>query len=97
MFLIAEVFHCFEIEQAVDGLGIRIRVGVIHVAADVDAPFGGEVGEAQVTGDGGQNRCGIEPAEGPGEDAGDQANFKGGWKCVEQREAQNCINAGGAA
>ena len=33
-------------------LGVGVGIGLVHVAADGDAPFGGEIGEADIDRDG---------------------------------------------
>ena len=97
MLFVAEVLDGLEVEQAVDSLGVGLGVGRVHVAADVDAPFGGGIGEADIGDDGDEDHHRIKPAIGPGEDAGDERDFEDGRQGVEQREAQHRVDAHGAA
>ena len=51
----AEVFHGFKVQQAVDGLLVRIRVLFVHLFADFHPPFGDAEGERDIEPNGQHN------------------------------------------
>ena len=48
MRFIVEIFHRLEIEQAVHRLGVGVGVGLVHLAAELDAPAGDREGEPDI-------------------------------------------------
>ena len=46
--LVAEIFHGFIVDQRIDGLGIRLRVEVVHGAAEMRAPVRHQDGKRDV-------------------------------------------------
>jgi hypothetical protein len=61
--LVAEIFHSLVVEQAVHRLGVGLGVGLVHVAADNDAPLARPEGEGDVETDRRQHDQHIDPAE----------------------------------
>src|SRR4029079_10266545 len=67
--LIAEILDGLEVQEAVDGLGRRLAVALVHGAAELETPFGYGEGEPDVTGDGCQCCRGKTPIEHPPQNA----------------------------
>jgi hypothetical protein len=96
-FLVAEVLHGFEVEQAVYRLGVGIIVGLVHFLADGNAPVAGAHREPRVKPDYSGNDGDIAEAIGPPEDDGGQRKFEDGGQRVQDGEADDDLDALGAA
>src|SRR5689334_23424695 len=55
------LFYCLVVEQAVDRLGVRLRVARVHLAPEADAPVGDDKGEGDI----GDDRRQRHEREGP--------------------------------
>ena len=95
--LVAEVFHGLEIEQAVDGLGVGVRVAVVHLAPDGDAPLGGREREPHVDRDRGENDHHVEPVEVVDEDRAHEHELEHRRRELHHAHAQDEIDAARAA
>jgi hypothetical protein len=97
MNLVVEVLHGLVVQQAVDRLGVRLLVRLVHEAAVLDAPLrhGQRVGHVAGDGDEGDQR---EPdiVQAP-ENAADQRDLQQRRQHVEQHEEQEELDAFGAA
>ena len=49
MGFIAEIFDGFEIEQAVDGFGACIIVGVVHGTTNINPALGGPISKPEIS------------------------------------------------
>ena len=97
MRLIAKILHRLIVQQAVDGLGVGLLVGLVHGAAELDAPFGDRQGEGDIAGDGREgDQREPEIVQHP-QDAADQQDFQDRRHDVEQHEVQQELDALGAA
>ena len=92
-----EIFDGFEIEQAVDGLLVRLGIAVVHLAADVHPPFGDLERVGDIDRDRDQHDHHVEPAEIDREDRGHQGQFQDQRPDGKQHEAQQEIDALDAA
>ena len=92
-FLGAEVLHRLVVQQAVDGLLVRLGVPVVHPLADAHPPFGHREGEPDIErdGDGGDRQ--IAPVEGRPEHDPDQDQLQRQGHDGEQQEAQQEVDA----
>ncbi|KAG0927935.1 hypothetical protein G6F31_017878 [Rhizopus arrhizus] len=85
---VAEVFDGFVVQQAFDGFGVGLGVGLVHLAPELGAPLGDDkrIGHVQDhRRAGGQRQPDVEHL--PQHDA-DQADFKERRQDVEQQERQ---------
>ena len=96
MRLVAEILHRLEVEQAVDGLVLRVVVGVVHRPAEPDAPVGEAEGEPDVERHRHQRDACEAPVEQAPQDADDQQHFEQGRDDVEHRQAQHRLDPAGA-
>ena len=97
MGLVAEIFHRFVVQQAVDRLGLRVGVALVHAAADGDAVVAEEQGEGEVEADGERGDGGELPVEDLPDDGGDHHHFEQSGDDVEDGEAEHGLHAVGAA
>ena len=74
----AEIFHRLVIEQTVDRLLIGVRVALVHLAADGDAPVGGEGRIGEIGGQRQNEHRAIAPVELVDEHAEHQRHFDDG-------------------
>ena len=95
--LVVEIFDRLEIEQRVDRLGAGVGVAVVHVAANDDAPVARPDGEPDVEPDRHRHHSHVVPAISDREDAGCQREFEDGRQGVEHGEADDRLDALGAA
>ena len=93
MGFIAEIFDGFEIEQAVDGFGACIIVGVVHGTTNINPAFGGPIGKPEIGHYSRRDHCNISPTKRIGQHTTHQSDFEHGRKSVEQRKSQNRIDA----
>ncbi len=79
MRLVAEVLHRLVVQQAVDGLGVGVLVGRVHLPPEAQAPVGEEQGEGDVDADGGERDRGEGQVEHPPEDRRHQQDLDDAW------------------
>ena len=92
MRLVTEILDRLKVEQAVDGLGLRVTIGVVHRAAEPDAPIGEDERKADVCPDR-QERDGRKPpVEQPPQDGGDQQHLQQRRHDVEHRQPQHALD-----
>jgi len=94
--LIAEIFDRLVVKQAVDGLGMRLGVGIIHVAADGDAQVARPEGEPDIEADRDKHDHDIDPAEIIGHHPCDHGELDGGRDRVQHRHAHDGVDPGHA-
>ena len=95
--LVAEVLDRLVVQQAFDGLGVGLGVGLVHLAAELGSPFGDQqrVGDVQRDrGAGGQRQPAVEHAP---QHHADQSDLEERGQDVEQQEGQRGLDALGAA
>ena len=95
--LVAEILHRLVVEQAVDGLGMRFRVGFVHVAPDDDAALAGPEGKPYIEGDGDEDHDDIDPAEIEGHQSCDHQELDRGRDRIQHRHAHDGVDAADAA
>ena len=95
--LVAEVLHRLVVQQAVDRLGVGLGVGLVHAAHELDAPFRQDDREHDVGGDDGQGHRREAPVVEAPQDAADQHDLEQGRQDVEGGEAEQELDALGAA
>ncbi len=95
--LVAEILHGLVVEQAVDGAGACLVVGVVHRAADPHTDIGEAQRETEIGTDRRQRQQREPPVEQAPDDGGDHQHLEHSRDDVEDRQPQNCLNAGGAA
>ena len=96
-FLGGKGFHGFEIDQPVHGAGGGLVVGIIHLPANADAPFGHRPGQRHVD-DNGDHRDDREfPTVFGAQYNRRQGQLEQGRGDVEDQEAHQEINSPGAA
>ena len=95
--LVGEILDGFEIQHAVDGLGVGLGVAVVHLAPEAHPPIGDRKREADIEHDRHQGDRGKGPIEEPPQDPADQQDLEQGRHDVEQHEGQKKIDARGAA
>jgi hypothetical protein len=88
----AEIFHRLEVQQRVDRLHIGVGVALVHVAADVDAPVGGDGREPEIDDDHHQDRNHIAPVEGEIEHAQDHREFDDGRHAGQHAHADDLLD-----
>ena len=86
--LVAEVLDRLVVEQAVDRLGIRLLVALVHPAPVLGAPLGDGEGEGDVARDGDEGDEGEPEIEERPQDAADEADLDEGRQDVEEHEAE---------
>ena len=94
--LIGEVLHRLIVEETVDGLAVRIRVGIVHVPADGDAPVGRLDGEIEIGPDHHHQHADIADAEEPDKDDGHHEELDDSGHDVEHGETDDRFDALGA-
>ena len=95
--LVAEILHRLVVQQAVDRLGIGVRVGIVHRAHELDAPFRQADREHDIACDRHQGHGREAPVvEAPHHDT-DQQDLEQGRQDVEGGEADQEFHAGRAA
>ena len=93
----AEILHRLVIEQAVDGAGVCLSVGLVHGAAELEPPLGHRQGEGDVASDGDErHHREIHVVQRP-QHAANHGDLEQRRRDVEQREAENELDALGAA
>ncbi len=93
----AEILHRLEVQQAVDRLLVGVGVLLVHLLADLHAPFGHLEGEPDIERDGDHHGQQVAGPEGEGEDAADHRQFQRQRAHREQQEAQQELDALDAA
>ena len=95
--LVAEILDGLVVQQAVDGLGVGLAVGVVHGAAELDAPFRHEEGVGDVAEHRHEGRQREPAVEHPPQDDADQPDFHQRRHDGEQRVAQQRFDGPRAA
>ena len=93
----AEIFDGFVVQQRIDRLGIRFGIGVVHLAANLDPPFGRDVGVVHVDHHGDHGRQHIAPVELPQQHAHDQRDLDDGRHQLQDHHAHDDLDAEAAA
>ena len=86
--LVAEILDRLVVEQAVDRLGIRLLVALVHPATVFRAPLGDGEGEGDVARDGDEGDEGEPEIEEHPQHAADEADLDEGRQDVEEHEAE---------
>lgn len=97
MFLVAEIFDGFKIDQRVDSLGLRLVIRFVHDAAELAAPAGEGEGEADIECDRGEGDQRVPDIEKMPKRAGREQQLDDGGDDVERRQAQHVLDAQRAA
>ena len=92
-----EIFHRLVVEQRIDRLGVGVGVARIHLAADVDAPFGGEIGEPHIERDRDRDHDDVAPIEVEQQHGDDQDQFDDGRRQLQQHHAHDGLDGVAAA
>ena len=95
--LVAEVLDGLVIEQAVDRAGVRLRVEVVHLAAEIGSPLGDRHGGDDVERQRRQRDRDERPVVAGGEDRRDEADLDQRRQDREQRVADQGRDAPRAA
>jgi hypothetical protein len=83
---VVEIFDGLVVQQAVDGLGVRLAVAVIHLAPEPDPPACDREGEPDIAAHHGERRQRDPDIELPDHDRGEQQQLEEGRENAEQRE-----------
>ncbi len=97
MFLGVEILDRLVVEQAVDGLGVGVGIGLVHRAANGDAPFGDGDREPAIEEDGRHRGEGEPDVEIYDEDDADERELKQRRENRKEREREQRVDALGAA
>ncbi len=92
-----EIFHRLVVEQRIDRLGIGVGIARIHLAADVDAPFGGEIGEPHIERDRDRDHDHIAPIEVEEQHRDDQDQLDDRRRQLQQHHAHDGLDGVAAA
>ena len=93
----AKVLDGFEVQQAVDSLGVGVGIALVHRAANADAPVGGERRVNKIDGDHHDNCDGVAPVERDEERREDQREFDRRGHGDEHRRADDGFDGVAAA
>ena len=92
----AEIFDRFVVQKRIDRLGVRLGVGIIHGPANLNPPFGRNVGVIHVNHDRDHGREDIAPVELPQQHGHQQRNLDDGRNQLQDHHAHNNFDAGAA-
>ena len=92
-----EIFDRLVVEQRIDRLGVGVGVARIHLAADVDAPLGGEIGEPHVERDRDRDDDDVAPIEVEQQHGDDQDQLDDGRRELQQHHAHDGLDGVAAA
>ncbi len=87
-----EILHRLVVQKAVDGLGVGVRVALVHLAADRDAPLRRPDREGKVADDHRQDDQHIAPVELEGENGEHQYELDDGGNERHQRHARDVLD-----
>ncbi len=97
MDLVAEIFDRLEIEETIHGLAVGVGVALVHLAAEFRAPFGNGEGEPDIDDNGRERDRRKQRAEEIPEEPGEDDELDDGRRDVEEREADQELDALDAA
>ena len=95
--LVVEIFDGLVVEQRVDRLGVGVGVGIVHLAADLDAPVARLDRVPGVEPHRHRDHCDIDPAIGDGENRCREGEFEDRRRRRQHGEADDRLDALGAA
>ena len=95
--LVAEIFDRLVVQQRVDRLRMGVRVGIVHLAADGDAPVAGAHREPHIGPHRHRDDAHVPDVELVPDDAGGQRELQDGRQAVQDGEADDLLDAGRAA
>ena len=93
----AEIFHGLVVQQTIDGLGVGVRVALVHGAADRHAPVGRRGGEPEITDDHDGGDGGIAPVELVEHHTQDQGELHDGGNAREHAQTHDLLDGGASA
>ncbi len=96
-FLGAEIFHRLVVQQRVDRLGVGLGIGIVHLAANFDPPFGRDVGVIHVDHDGDHCDEHVAPVELPQQHGHQQRDLDDGRDQLQDHHPHNDLDAEAAA